>query len=106
MYAQDGKGGSMSRTGKQHLLTRSTTFGEPTLERFTPSDHTPYFKRVSSQARGSRGPAMMLLKVLLDRNKQVELYLEAKCGLELCERVTDCTALELINMVQLKQNRL
>ncbi|HEV2661259.1 MAG TPA: hypothetical protein VGU68_11700, partial [Ktedonobacteraceae bacterium] len=45
------------------------------------------------------------LKVLLCHYKRMGLYLEAKRGLGLCERVIGYTALELIKMVQLKQNR-
>lgn len=49
---------------------------------------------------------LILLKVLLCRYKRMGLYLQTKSELELCERVVDYIALELINMVQLKQNRL
>jgi hypothetical protein len=49
---------------------------------------------------------LILLKVLLCHYKRMGLYLQAKSGPGLCERVVDYIALELINMVQLKQNRL
>jgi hypothetical protein len=106
MYAQDGKGGSMSRTSGQYPLTRSTTFGKLTLERFILIEHVSYASRVSLAARESRVPALLLLKVLLCHYKWVELYLQAKRGLGLRERIVDYIALELINMVQLQQNRL
>jgi hypothetical protein len=106
MYVQDRKGGIMSRTSEQYPLTRSTTFGALTLERFILIEHVPYTSRVSLAARESRVPALLLLKVLLCHYKRMGLYLEAKRGLGLHEQVVDYIALELINMVQLKQNRL
>lgn len=96
----------MSRISEQYPLTRSTMFGALTLERFILIGHVSYASRVSSAVRESRVPAMMLLKVLLRRYKRMGLYLQAKRGLGLHERVMDYIALELINMVQLKQNRL
>jgi hypothetical protein len=62
MYAQDGKGGSMSRTSGQYPLTRSTTFGKRPLERFILIEHVSYASRVSSAARESPVPALLLLK--------------------------------------------